>query len=836
MLGSPLQTAVAGTSAGLVSPAQVAADSAGDVYVADPGLKQVLYFKAGSSGVSGSPIGSGWSSPTGVAVDGSGDVYVADSGAGTVTEFPAVGGTTSSTGQTVASNLGKDLNLNLAVNGIGEAFVADPQNSRVVIIPNPAAVDLVTNGNEAGVNASSTVTVSSILQPFSAPSAVAVDNTGNLFVADGQTLLEISPLSLENLITNQLTPPVTGLAVEPSGSVLVAQKGGILRIPSIGGTLTFNSAGLIASGAAAPVTAPNGVALDQQGNVYVSDMTSGPNLYELATTGSINFGDALTPELPTTQSPALYNTGNMPLMVTGTPTFSVGDAYGGVYDFLQGGTCDTTGATSVTTGLSCTLDLQFTGPAQGVYSNDSMTVATNAANAGSITAWLGGTVLANLEPTQTAISLNPQIATVPGSTTVTVSISPAPPSGTSGTTNTPSGKVDLSLACWTQGCTQATITQSAQATGTDAGTTATFNLANIPGGSYCVTVAYEGSIVNLFQPSASPACVVGTPNFTVNPASPSLALTEPLGIVANAANGIYYVEQGQTTITLTANLTSTASIIAQLGKPSGTVTFTTGASLANNGTQVGTPVTVDANGNAVLNTSGLAVGSYNIYANYSGDQNYAATATAAPGIAFQVVISTVLITASPASVSTPAGTPVTSNITLYSIAGFSASNGANISCVMGTLYYAECTFSVPQPVICAPSKGSSCTGMTPTVVTVSTNIPVNLPPGGVASVQTHRSNTSPLIPAGIFGFGLFGLALRRKKIFNRGLLNGVGAALMLIGVVMGVGGCTNSSYTKTPPPLKFTTTPGTYQLGIVVTDPGTGKVESLPFTLAVTVQ
>jgi hypothetical protein len=80
------------------------------------------------------------------------------------------------------------------------------------------------------------------------------------------------------------------------------------------------------------------------------------------------------------------------------------------------------------------------------------------------------------------------------------------------------------------------------------------------------------------------------------------------------------------------------------------------------------------------------------------------------------------------------------------------------------------------------------------------------------------------------------LALRRKTIFNRKLLNSAGAVLMLIGVVMGVGGCTNSSYTKTPPPLKFTTTPGTYQVGIVVTDPGNGNLESLPFTLPVTIQ
>jgi sugar lactone lactonase YvrE/uncharacterized protein (DUF2141 family) len=822
MLDSPQQTAVAGAAAGLVSPAQVAADSLGNTYVADPGLKQVLMFKAGSSGAAGSQIGSGWSSPTGVAVDGPGDVYVADSGLGKVTEFPFVNGALSSTGQTVASGLGK--NLNLAVNGVGEAFVADPQNSQVVEIPNPAAVNLIPNALIAGVNASSTVTVSSVDQAFSAPSAVAVDDSGNLFVADGQTLLEISPLSLETIVTNQLTPPVTGLAVETSGSVLVAQKGGILRIPSIGGTLTFNSAGPVATKVTFPMTAPNGVALDPMGNLYVSDMTSGANLYELAVMGSIDFGQALTPEQPADFTARLYSVGNLPLSLTGTPAFTVNDALGGVYDYLPGGTCDTTGATSVTTGLSCTLDLQFTGPVTGVYSGDTMTVATTAANAGSVTSYLGGTVLRNLVPTSTAITVTPPASTFPGITTVTVAVTPEPTVAIPANGNAPTGKVDLALACMTAGCTQATINLSAQASGDATGTTASFQLTGIPGGTYCVTASYEGSIVNLFQPSASPDCAVGAPNFTVNAASPAITLSEPLGITANAANGIYYVQAKQTGITITANITSTLT----LGTPTGSVTFT------NGGAQVGAPVSLDANGNAVLSTGGLAVGSYSIIANYSGDQNFAAAASSV--IVFQVIQPSVLITANPASVSTKAGTPGSSTLTLYSVAGFSAANGANITCNMGTLYYAECTFSVPQPVICAPTATSTCTGITTTVVTISSNIPVNLPPGGTASVQTHGSGTSPLIPAGIFGLGLFGLALRRKTIFNRKLLNSAGAVLMLIGVVMGVGGCTNSSYTKTPPPLKFTTTPGTYQVGIVVTDPGNGNLESLPFTLPVTIQ
>jgi hypothetical protein len=120
--------------------------------------------------------------------------------------------------------------------------------------------------------------------------------------------------------------------------------------------------------------------------------------------------------------------------------------------------------------------------------------------------------------------------------------------------------------------------------------------------------------------------------------------------------------------------------------------------------------------------------------------------------------------------------------------------------------------------------------------TISSNIPVNLPPTAAANVPAHGPGTSPLIPAGLFGFGLFGLALRRKAIFYRKLLNGASLGLLLMGAVMGFGGCTNNSYTKTIKVPTYTTPSGTYKVSILVTDPGSGVTESLPFTLSLTIQ
>ncbi|MGD0733983.1 MAG: Ig-like domain repeat protein [Terracidiphilus sp.] len=828
MLDSPAQPLVA-SEPQLQTPAQVAADAAGDTWVADPGLKQVVYFPAGSAsstGAPGTPIASSFTAPTGVAVDGSGDLYVADSGK--VIEFPGTNGVPVIANKTVvASGLGA--NLNLAVDGAGDLYVADPANGRVVKVPNPAIANLLPN--QAGPSSTTPIAVGAqFVQPpniFTSPSAVAVDTSGDLFVADGTSLIELPPFGAATTITSSLAGSITGLAVDASGSVIISQKGGILRIPSVSGTLTVNAASPLAANT---IEAPNGLAMDQSGNLYVSDLTSGqPNLFELAVTGAVDFGNALTPTEQTTAEVALFNIGNLPLTVTGNTTFSGPDAVAGDFAALTGGTCDPTGTTPVETGASCTAEVGFTPPATGTYSGDLMTVPTNAGNiayAGNITATLSGTALQNLEPTQTAVTVTPPTSTYPGSTTATVTVTPAPTASVPATTNVPSGTVTLTL---TNTSTSGTQQFTQQASGTDAGTTATFTLSGLQGGAYSITAAYAGNVGQLFKPSDSAAVM-----FTVAPAAPVITLSEPLGITPNAANGVYYVAQGQTSITLKSNVTAPAGAP---GTATGTVVFTSGASLANNGATVGTS-TLDANGNAVFNTGVLAIGSYSIFANYSGDQNYSAISSSA--VAFQVVSASgvVLITASPTSLSTPAGTPVASTLTLYSVAGFGAANGANIACVNATLpYYSECTFSDPSPVICAPpgTTASPCSGSTTTVVTISSDIPVNLPPAS-ASLQKHGQGTSPLIPAGIFGLGLFGLAMRRRAIFGRKVLNGVGLALMLLGITMGFGGCTNSSYTKTPPAQKYTTPSGTFNVSIQVTNPVSGAVQSLPFTFPVTIQ
>ena len=737
-------------------------------------------------------------------------------------------------------------------------YVADPDNARVVKIPTPTEASLVVNPNVAGDTiATTTITVGS---GFTAPSAVAVDNSGDVFVADGTSLYEISafPFNAQTTITASLPATVTGLTVDTSGSVLAAISGeGLYRIPNFVtegvGALSVNSASLIdtsftlsgsqsCGGAGActdtvNVTSPGGVDLDQQGNIYVTDMTNGiPNLYEMnVTQGFVNYGVGLTPQVADEQDLDLFNIGNEPLSLTANSYKFIGpDAADYSLTAPSGGTaCDTTGTQTVATGSSCSLGPTFTPPGllstdltPNLYSGDSLSVPTNASNiggGGTATATLQAASINNLETTQTNVVVNLTSATFPGTGTVTVNIAPA-----AGSTYTyplpyaPIGTVALTLSCASPGCTQASIVETGTATlSSCTGQSCSVTFSNLPvldGGNYNVTADYQGSVLNLMAKSA------GTATFTVNRATPVITLSQPVGVTPNATNGVYYMLQGAPN-TVVANVSSTVGIptgvvnmIDATQGPLGVATYTTGQ-------------------NWTFSTGGLATDPYSLTASYAGDENFAPVSTTVP-VGFQLIPPSVLLTASPASLTTKAGTPVATTITIQSLVGFTAPSGANISCEVAPADtvppYSECTFNNPQPTICAPTAtGNTCTPST-TVLTFTTNIPVNIPTA--SSMHGSQPFGSPLDLAGIFGLGMLGLALRRRAIFNRYLLNLICLGLFFAGTVMGITSCTNSNYTHTPPVPSYTTPAGTYKISIQVTNTATGAVESLPFTLGVTVQ
>jgi hypothetical protein len=793
----------------LVTPAQVAGDSLGNAYVADAGQKAVLLFPAGTTTpIAGSPVGAGLTAPTGVAVDGNADIYIADSGK--IIEIPAVGGIPNPAGQTtLATGLGS--NVQLAVDGADNVYAADPNNARVVRIFNPQTA--VTEG------------VGTIGSGFTSPSAVAVDNNGDLFVADGANLYEINPWGGQTSITNSLATPVTGLVVDPSGSVYVAQSGGIIRIP-------MTSTGLNTNGAASidntNVTAPTGLGLDGLGNLYVTadsysvttmntsgtplgpvtNTVSTPNVLQLAN-ANVNFGIVDTATTTDPVDISVYNIGNAPLLFSSTtaPVFS-GSAPGD-YQIQQDGQtpCDTTGGTSIVSGTACTLGVTATVlSVQTGLSQANLTIATNAVNTPTNSAILEAYAENNLCRTTTTIALNPSTGvSYPGSTTVTATVAPQDPTCSPGNTPT-GGKISLTLASQTKGAAPITLNS------TLSNGTATFNATGLNGGTYNVYASYHGDPI--FGGSSSSR----TYAFTVAQAASSATLSTPAGV--SPIDGTYFVQQGASTV-------MTATVTSKLGSPTGSVTFMNGS------TVLGTSP-LNASGAATFNTSTLAAGPntsnlgqvYNITAVYSGDINFATVTSAASPI--EIVPASALITASPASVTTPAGTPVQSTLTITPLEGYAPKLGATLYCDNSTLpQYSECTFDVPTLDI-YDAKGAPVISH----VTISSNLPVNV---GTLRNDPSRRGPSPIEYASLFGLGVAGLALRRKTRLNAKLLTVI-CLVLLAGSVAGLGGCTNSGYTHTPPSPQVTTPSGTYQVSIYTIDLTTNQRSSLPFTLSVTIQ
>jgi len=239
-----------GTDAGFNTPNSVAVDSSGNLYVAD--TSNHLIRKINSSGVVttfagtgqiGSVNGTGTKAsfqyPNGIAVDSLGNVFVADTGNNLIRKINPSGVVTTfaGTGQIGNSNTSTDTSFNspsgIAVDTLGNVFVADTLNHQIRKINSSGVVTTFAgNGQQGSANGTG------IGASFNGPRAIAVDSSGNVYVAD----------DLNNLIRK----------IKPSG--LVTTLAGTGQLSSVNGT-----------GTDASFNRPRGITVDKSGNLFVAD-------------------------------------------------------------------------------------------------------------------------------------------------------------------------------------------------------------------------------------------------------------------------------------------------------------------------------------------------------------------------------------------------------------------------------------------------------------------------------------------------------------------------------------------------------------------------------------
>jgi sugar lactone lactonase YvrE len=244
-----------GAAAQFLAPSGIAVDSSGNVYVADqandairkitPG--GVVTTLAGTIGVRGSSDGTGAAAsfylPVGIAVDSSGNVYVSDAGNQTIRKITSAGVVTTLAGSVGvaggANGTGSAATFNaplgIAVDSSGNVYVAEEINSDIRKITSAGVVTTL-----AGTLSVPGITDGmGVLARFNAPDAVAVDGSGNVYVAD-----------TGNDTIRMITP----------GGAVTTLAGSAKHVGSADGT-----------GTAALFYAPDGVAVDSSGNVFVSD-------------------------------------------------------------------------------------------------------------------------------------------------------------------------------------------------------------------------------------------------------------------------------------------------------------------------------------------------------------------------------------------------------------------------------------------------------------------------------------------------------------------------------------------------------------------------------------
>jgi hypothetical protein len=841
-------------ASGLNTPKQVAADLWGNTYVADSALKAIEKYPAGTtSPTSGKVVGSGLSAPSGVAVDGVGNLYIGDSG--NIYEIPYIGGALAASEQTqIASGLGTG-DLNLAVDGGGDLFVADEANKQVVEIPNPQAKLLMQSYPQITFGSG-----------FTGPSAIATDSSGNVWVADGTDLWEITiPWGGLTKVAGNLQAPVTGLAVDPSGSVFVAEADGLVWIPysTTTGALNVNGQILLTSGLGSGPAIPWGVALDGTQNAYAtygSGSTAG--LAQLGIGGTYNFSNygEVNPNVPFEVDAQILNLGNTPLTVSDDPTVDLISG-AGASDYTVGAATENSPACSSSTstppGGSCYLGMVLQAPSAGETSA-SISVVSNAVNATlGLDIAVSGNVIQDLRPATTAlIAVTPVTttgcsgATYPGCNTIQVTVSAGAGYGT------PTGTVTLSVG-------SANGNQPQQIQTLNGSGVATFSYNGLLGGTYTVNADYSGSGkagASQNTCSTTTPCFAGSAvksTFTIARAIPTIVIGVPVtsssclnyttltnGTSSSscAANSKFVtVWAGNTYVNWTNPVYVSAVVSSSVGTPSGTITFSQNGQPADPTQGVNGAIAPNGNGVATFSLQNLGLGVYNLTAAYSGDVNYAPENIAVA--TFYVIVPSVQVTESAGTVSITPGTPATVTLTLMPLVGFSENvslecNSANAPITLAPTTpattlpkYSECTFNYANPSTGTEPVGKSGAVASTIVITISTNVAVN---GGTTASIARQS---PWALAGLFGLGLAGLIAGRRKFYR--WMAVICVAMMLSGLLMGISACTNAGYSTPPPAPNVTTPAGNYNVQIITYDPEALIQNSLTtpmFTLPLNVQ
>lgn len=323
-------------NAELHTPTDVYVDSSGNIYIADSANAAIREVTAstgiintvagnqtvGDTGDTGPATSAGITVPYAVVVDSSGNIFFAENGDGKVRKVTiatniittVVGAGTNGFGGDGSSAVKALLNFptGVALDSSGNIYIADSLNRRIRKVAGTTISTLAGNGvlSYSGDGGAATSA------QLNTPDAVAVDSSGNLYIADtfNNVVRKVTAAGIISTIAGtgaagfggdggaataaQLNGP-QGIAVDSSGNVYVADtqnarvrkiSGGAINTVAGNGTAGYGGDGSAAT--AAQLDDPIGLAVDSAGNLYIADFinsrirkVSGGNIATVAGTG-----------------------------------------------------------------------------------------------------------------------------------------------------------------------------------------------------------------------------------------------------------------------------------------------------------------------------------------------------------------------------------------------------------------------------------------------------------------------------------------------------------------------------------------------------------------------